>query len=108
MRVKTGGRKANTPNRINAEAKQVIQEVVNSEINKIPQLLEQLKPKDRLEILIKLIAFVIPKQTKIEVETEISERFTPIIINLSDEDESKSKTIRAREQIATNFLHVNR
>ena len=81
MRVKTGGRKANTPNRINAEAKQVIQDLVNIEVNKIPQLLEQLEPKDRLEILIKLIAFVIPKQTKIELEPD-EMRFNPIIINL--------------------------
>ena len=81
MRQKTGGRKANTPNRINAEAKEVIQNLVNSEVNKIPQLLEELQPKDRLEILIKLIAFVVPKQTKLQLEADES-RFNPVIINL--------------------------
>ncbi len=81
MRQKTGGRKANTPNRINAEAKEVIQNLVNSEVIKISDLLEKLSPKDRLEIVIKLIAFVVPKQTKLQLEADES-RFNPVIINL--------------------------
>lgn len=81
-RIKTGGRKANTPNKVNAQSKEVIQNLVNSEVLKIPDLLDKLKPKDRLEIIIKLIGFVVPKQTKIELETDLPDRFTPVVVNM--------------------------
>lgn len=81
-RPKTGGRKPNTPNRVNAQSKEVIQNIINSEVLKIPDLLNKLKPKDRLEILIKLIGFVVPKQTKIELETDLPDRFTPVVVNM--------------------------
>lgn len=81
-RPKTGGRKANTPNKVNAQSKEVIQNLVNSEVLKIPDLLDKLKPKDRLEIIIKLIGFVVPKQTKVELETDLNDRFTPVVVNM--------------------------
>ena len=81
-RIKTGGRKANTPNKVNAQSKEVIQNLVNSEVLKIPDLLDKLKPKDRLEIIIKLIGVVVPKQTKIELETDLPDRLTPVVVNM--------------------------
>lgn len=81
-RIKTGGRKANTPNKVSTQSKEVIQNLVNSEVLKIPDLLDKLKPRDRLEILIKLIGFVVPKQTKIELETDLPDRFTPVVVNM--------------------------
>jgi hypothetical protein len=84
-RAKTGGRRANTPNRINAQSKQIIADLVNSEVLKIPELLDKLKPKDRLEIIVKLISFVVPKQTKIELEADLPERFIPVLVNLTIE-----------------------
>ena len=81
-RIKTGGRKANTPNKVNAQSKEVLKNIVNREVLKIPDLLEKLKPKDRLEIILKLIGYVVPKQTKIELETDIPDRFTPVVVNM--------------------------
>lgn len=80
-RPKTGGRTAKTPNKINAQAKDLILSVVNDEVSKIPALLDKLKPKDRLDVVIKLMGFVVPKQTKIELDIE-EKRFTPLIINI--------------------------
>lgn len=84
MRTKTGGRKANTPNRINAETKAVIQNLVNDEVQKIPDLLDSLKPKDRIELVIKMLAFIMPKQSKIELEADIKDRFTPVVIQMHE------------------------
>ena len=81
-RIKTGGRKANKPNKVSAQSKEVLQNLVSSEVLKIPDLLDKLKPKDRLEIIIKLIGFVVPKQTKIELETDLPDRFTPVVVNM--------------------------
>jgi hypothetical protein len=84
-RPKTGGRKPNTPNRINAQAKQLVQNLINTEILKMPELLEQLKPKDRLDVIVKLIGYIMPKQTKIELEADLPERFIPVLVNLTIE-----------------------
>ena len=81
-RIKTGGRKANTPNKVNAQSKEVLKNIVNREVLKIPDLLDKLKPKDRLEIILKLIGYVVPKQTKIELETDLPDRFTPVVVNM--------------------------
>ncbi|NRT11153.1 hypothetical protein [Flavobacterium sp. 14A] len=80
-RTKTGGRAANTPNKVNGQAKELIRSVVDAEIARIPALLDKLKPKDRLDVVIKLMSFVVPKQTKIEIDIE-EKRFTPLIINI--------------------------
>lgn len=84
-RAKTGGRTRNTPNKINAQTKLVIQNLVNVEVQKLPELLDSLKPKDRAEILVKLISFVVPKQSKIELEADIKDRFTPVVVQVIEE-----------------------
>jgi len=83
-RAKFGGRKAKTPNKITAQTKEVLADLVNTEVLKIPDLLDKLKPRDRLEIIIKLVSFVVPKQTKIELEAA-PERFIPVLVNLTIE-----------------------
>ena len=47
----------------------------------ISELLEQLEPKKRIDAVIKLLAFIVPKQTKVELEADES-RYNPVIINL--------------------------
>ncbi len=58
---KTGGRVAGTPNRITIELRKTLKAVVASELELLPGTLEQLPPKERLELLIKLLPFCMPK-----------------------------------------------
>lgn len=58
---KFGGRQAGTPNRITQELREVLSEIVHQEIKKIPDHLNKLEAKDRLELLSKLLPFVLPK-----------------------------------------------
>jgi hypothetical protein len=60
-RVKYGGRAKGTPNRLSSEARNSLQLVIENEMEKIPDHFNQLEPKDRLELLIKLLPYVIPK-----------------------------------------------
>ena len=62
------GRPKGAVNKTTTNAKAVIQSLIDSEVKKIPELLDELSAKDRLEITIKLMNFVIPKQTQIEIE----------------------------------------
>ena len=67
-RPKTGGRKKGTPNRTTAQMKEWVANFVNENFDGLQKDLEALKPQDRLEVIIKLLPYVIPKQK----ETQLS------------------------------------
>lgn len=58
--VKTGGRQAGTPNIVTTELRQVLKQVLAKEYAGIPQLLDKLEPKDRLDVIVKLSKYVMP------------------------------------------------
>lgn len=71
--VKTGGRQKGTPNRTTSEAKQVLQNIVNKELENITTLLDKLEPKERIDSIIKLLPYIVPKQQEIAIENRESE-----------------------------------
>lgn len=58
---KTGGRAAGTPNRITRELRESLKAVLSSELDRLPETLSSLPPKDRLEIVVRLMPFAMPK-----------------------------------------------
>lgn len=85
--IKTGGRQKGVLNRTTSETKEVLKKIVNKELNGINSLLRKLEPKERVDALIKLLPYIVPKQNAISLEREISFeneelKFTPIVINL--------------------------
>lgn len=58
---KYGGRKKGTPNKLTKETKELLKNIVHNELELIPNSLNNLDTLDRLEILIKLLPYVIPK-----------------------------------------------
>lgn len=67
---KFGGRKKGTPNKVNsttAETKQMLQNVVTKQIEKLETTLNKLEPVDRLNALSKLLPYILPKQQNIEI-----------------------------------------
>ena len=58
---KTGGREQGTPNQLTKELRSILKNILARELESIPDNLNKLEPKDRLEMLIKLIPFVLPK-----------------------------------------------
>jgi hypothetical protein len=59
--VKTGGRKAGTPNKVTRELRERLKEVFYEELDNLPNLLKDMQPKERVELLIRLAPFVLPK-----------------------------------------------
>jgi hypothetical protein len=59
--LKYGGREKGTPNRLTKELRAILKEALHKELESISELLEQLEPKERLEVLIKLMPFVFPR-----------------------------------------------
>lgn len=58
---KTGGREKGTPNVITTELRSVLKSLLHREFENIPAYLEELDTKDRLDFLIKLLPYALPK-----------------------------------------------
>lgn len=58
---KSGGRKKGTPNKLTYETRQVLVNLVNHELENLPDLLKAMDPKDRVEVVTKLIPYALPK-----------------------------------------------
>ena len=59
--TKTGGRKIGTPNKLTKELRSVLKNILHQEIELLPDHFKKLEPKDRLELLVKLLSFALPK-----------------------------------------------
>ena len=66
---KYGGREKGTPNRMTKELRSVLKDVLFEEIEALQERLDALKPKERVELLIKLMPYALPKVTTISHTT---------------------------------------
>ena len=73
------GRPKGTPNKTTAELKELIKTFVENEIEEAENLLIELTPKERLDILCKLLPYVLPKQTEL-----ISDSDRAVTINFKE------------------------
>lgn len=78
------GRPKGAMNKTTANTKAIIQKVVTQELAGLTELMAGLKPKERAEILVKLLPFVLPKQTEISIETPLYQ-LQPITLNLVEQ-----------------------
>ena len=69
---KTGGRQTGTPNKRTAITEN-IEELVLQEFQKIPAYIESLNNKERLEFIIKLLPYAVPKYTHKTISDETPE-----------------------------------
>ena len=85
---KTGGRKVGTTNKVTGTLKDFIASLINGNRSKIEADLQEVEPYQRLMILERLMAYVIPKQqaTSIEAATAAEYReLARLIDTLPDE-----------------------
>jgi hypothetical protein len=59
--IKHGGRQKGTPNKLTKELRSIMKEVIYNELENIEERLDQLEPKHRLELVVKLMPYVFPK-----------------------------------------------
>ena len=58
---KTGGRELGTPNKTTTELRKVLKHMVDNELQNLQDNINELEPKERIELLIKLLPYVMPK-----------------------------------------------
>ena len=61
---KYGGRQKGTPNRITKELRTLLKDILYQELEQVQERLELLEPKERIELLIKLMPYALPKVNK--------------------------------------------
>jgi len=66
---KYGGRQKGTPNRMTKELRTLLKDILYQELEQVRERLELLEPKERIELLIKLMPYIIPKVTSISHTT---------------------------------------
>jgi hypothetical protein len=59
--IKTGGRQAGTPNKLTKEIRAILKDFLYNELELLPDHLDSLEPKERIEIIIKLLPYILPK-----------------------------------------------
>ena len=58
---KYGGRQKGTPNKLTKEIRTVLKDLIYKELDEIQEHLDSLEPKQRIEVVIKLIPYVLTK-----------------------------------------------
>jgi hypothetical protein len=66
---KYGGRQKGTPNKLTKEIRTVLKDLIYKELDEIKEHLDSVEPKQRIEIIIKLIPYVLPKVERISYST---------------------------------------
>ena len=80
---KFGGRRSGVPNKTTQESKAIVQKVINNELDNLEVLLSKLSAKDRVNALIKLLPFVIPKHQEISIEAPVHQ-LQPITLTINE------------------------
>ena len=70
---KTGGRKKGTHNKATGQFKESIDLILESELERFKTDLDQLEPKERVNVILKLLEFTVPKLQRTESEHEFKE-----------------------------------
>jgi hypothetical protein len=90
--IKTGGRTKGTPNKTTAEIREHFQTLISNNLELLDNDLKDLKPIERLKMIIELSKFVIPvlKATDLALTGQNGgENFKPIIIKFIDPNDSE-------------------
>lgn len=83
---KEGGRQKGTPNKTTAQIKEMITQLVGNQMEKWPGVIEKMMkddPAEAMKITGRLIDYVLPKQTKIDLEGELKHKVEKIVIEVN-------------------------
>ena len=67
-KAKTGGREKGTPNKTTKEVREMIQTIVEGEIENVQSVLNKMDDKERVDTVIKLLPYVLPRQHQATLE----------------------------------------
>ena len=72
-----GGRPKGAQNKTSKQVKELLSDILSDEIEAMPERLNQLSDKERLDIVIKLLPYILPKQKELEISNDITKMNLP-------------------------------
>lgn len=88
------GRPKGAPNKTTAEIKEIITRVVGNQLELLESDLTKIRkqsPARAAEIYMKMVDYVLPKQTKIDIEGEINHKVEKVVIEIKKRDDNKHR-----------------
>jgi hypothetical protein len=67
--VKYGGRQKGTPNKLTKELRSLLKDILYQELDELQEKFKLLEPRERIELLIKLMPYILPKVTSVSHTT---------------------------------------
>jgi hypothetical protein len=86
------GRPKGTTNKTTAEIKDIITRVVGNQLELLESDLTKIRkesPARAAEIYMRMVDYVLPKQTKVQLEGELNHRVEKVVIEIKKNDDSK-------------------
>ena len=99
-RMKTGGRELGTPNKLTSEVKELLKKIIENQLETLEEDLKTLSTKDRFEILVKLLPYIIPKEETVMHQFEQVEQ--PFFL---DAPQGGKLKFNAKDNLAPPSLH---
>jgi hypothetical protein len=86
------GRPKGVPNKTTAEIKEIITRIVGNQLEHIEKDLDRIRktdPAEAMRLSSKFIDYVIPKQTRMELEGELTHKVEKVVIEIKKKDDNK-------------------
>lgn len=86
------GRAKGTPNKTTAEIKEIITRVVGNQLDLLEDDLKKIRkesPARAAEIYMKMVDYVLPKQSKVELEGEVTHKVNKVVIEIKKNNDGK-------------------
>ena len=73
------GRKAGEPNKVTAKVRETFATLLENNLDSLQSDIDDLKPNERIKVLLDLATFIIPKMRSVEVSQQEQEQLKPIV-----------------------------
>lgn len=97
-RLDGAGRKAGTPNKVNSDVKEAMTDLISLNVSKLQNWLDKVaedSPAKAFDLLIKMMEFVLPKQSRVEYQDpQREEQVSKIVVEFVE-----SKTTEELEEM---------
>jgi hypothetical protein len=87
--IMKGGRKVGAVNAVTAQTKELFKLLLEANMERLQADLDELTAKDRVNALLQIAGFFIPKLRSIDMKVESESKFKPVEITIIGDDEYK-------------------